>query len=196
MKRKFMMLSMLISSPRQPGDDTGTYLATLIEDLTLMTKWSKASSKPSFVVVIALKKSTFKIQSKGYKDKDGYLILLTLPLTSATRRLQSFSSVCRHCIASPSFSIHHGLFRTSVNTPFRNFFVSCPSLSHRRKRRCTVDEQFVQLLLSCRKPEPLPAELPSESCVCVCELRLPQLSALVESSALAKSYMNHPFVSR
>ncbi|KAL4018173.1 hypothetical protein IC575_021763 [Cucumis melo] len=36
MKRKFMMLSMLISGPRQPGDDIGTYLAPLIEDLKLL----------------------------------------------------------------------------------------------------------------------------------------------------------------
>ncbi|KAL0556571.1 hypothetical protein IC582_005085 [Cucumis melo] len=33
MKRKFIMLSMLISGPRQPGDDIGTYSAPLIEDL-------------------------------------------------------------------------------------------------------------------------------------------------------------------
>ncbi|KAA0047527.1 transposase [Cucumis melo var. makuwa] len=31
-----MMLSMLISGPRQPGDDIGTYLAPLIEDLKLL----------------------------------------------------------------------------------------------------------------------------------------------------------------
>ncbi|KAL0533399.1 hypothetical protein IC582_030238 [Cucumis melo] len=36
MKRKFMMLSILISGPRQPGDDIGTYLAPLIEDLKLL----------------------------------------------------------------------------------------------------------------------------------------------------------------
>ena len=38
MKKKFMMLSMLISGPRQPGDDIGTYLAPLIEDLKLLWK--------------------------------------------------------------------------------------------------------------------------------------------------------------
>ncbi|KAL0546419.1 hypothetical protein IC582_016327 [Cucumis melo] len=36
MKRKLMMLSMLILGPRQPGDDIGTYLAPLIEDLKLL----------------------------------------------------------------------------------------------------------------------------------------------------------------
>ncbi|KAA0058474.1 uncharacterized protein E5676_scaffold606G001730 [Cucumis melo var. makuwa] len=36
MKRKYMMLSMLISGPKQPGDDIGTYLAPLIEDLKLL----------------------------------------------------------------------------------------------------------------------------------------------------------------
>ncbi|KAL0546093.1 hypothetical protein IC582_015998 [Cucumis melo] len=38
MKRKFMMLSMLISGPRQPRDDIGTYLAPPIEDLKLLWK--------------------------------------------------------------------------------------------------------------------------------------------------------------
>ena len=36
MKRKYMMLSMLISGPKQLGDDIGTYLAPLIEDLKLL----------------------------------------------------------------------------------------------------------------------------------------------------------------
>ena len=36
MKRKYMMLSMLISRPKQPGDDIGIYLAPLIEDLKLL----------------------------------------------------------------------------------------------------------------------------------------------------------------
>ena len=35
MKRKFMMLSMLISGPRQPGNDIDVYLAPLIDDLKL-----------------------------------------------------------------------------------------------------------------------------------------------------------------
>ena len=34
MKRKYMMLSMMISSPRQPGNDIDVYLSLLIEDLT------------------------------------------------------------------------------------------------------------------------------------------------------------------
>ena len=37
MKRKFMMLSLLISGPRQPGNDIDVYLAPLIEDL--ITLW-------------------------------------------------------------------------------------------------------------------------------------------------------------
>ncbi|KAA0039485.1 transposase [Cucumis melo var. makuwa] len=36
LKRKYMMLSMLISKPKQPGNDIGTYLAPLIEDLKLL----------------------------------------------------------------------------------------------------------------------------------------------------------------
>ena len=37
MKRKFTMLSLLISGPRQPGNDIDIYLAPLIEDL--VTLW-------------------------------------------------------------------------------------------------------------------------------------------------------------
>ena len=33
MKRKYMMLSMMISGPRQPGNDIDVYLSLLIEDL-------------------------------------------------------------------------------------------------------------------------------------------------------------------
>jgi len=34
MKQKYMMLSMMISGPRQPGNDIDVYLSSLIEDLT------------------------------------------------------------------------------------------------------------------------------------------------------------------
>jgi len=34
MKRKYMMLSLMISGPRQPGNDIDVYLSLLIEDLT------------------------------------------------------------------------------------------------------------------------------------------------------------------
>ena len=33
MKRKFMMLSLLLLGPRQPGNDIDVYLASLLEDL-------------------------------------------------------------------------------------------------------------------------------------------------------------------
>lgn len=36
MKRKFMMLSLLISEPKQPGNDIDVYLTPLIEDLKIM----------------------------------------------------------------------------------------------------------------------------------------------------------------
>ena len=36
MKRKYMMLSMMISCPKQLGNDIDVYLSTLIEDLKLM----------------------------------------------------------------------------------------------------------------------------------------------------------------
>ena len=40
MTRKFMMLSLLISGPQQPGNNIGVFLAPLIDDLT--TLWEKA----------------------------------------------------------------------------------------------------------------------------------------------------------
>ena len=36
MKRKFMMLSLLISGPKQPGNDIDVYLESLIEDLQIL----------------------------------------------------------------------------------------------------------------------------------------------------------------
>ena len=36
MKRKFMLLSLLISGPQQPGNDIDVYLSPLIEDLKLL----------------------------------------------------------------------------------------------------------------------------------------------------------------
>ena len=36
MKRKYMMLSMMISGPRQPGNDIDVYLNPLVEDLKLL----------------------------------------------------------------------------------------------------------------------------------------------------------------
>jgi len=36
MKRKYMMLSMMISRPRQPGNVINVYLSPLIEDLRLL----------------------------------------------------------------------------------------------------------------------------------------------------------------
>jgi len=36
MKRKYMMLSMMISGPKQLGNDINVYLSLLIEDLKLM----------------------------------------------------------------------------------------------------------------------------------------------------------------
>ena len=39
MKRKFVMLTMLISSPKQPGNDIDVYLAPLIKELKMF--WEK-----------------------------------------------------------------------------------------------------------------------------------------------------------
>jgi len=39
MKRKYMRLSLIISSPRQPGNDKDAYLSPLVEDLK--TLWEE-----------------------------------------------------------------------------------------------------------------------------------------------------------
>jgi hypothetical protein len=39
MKRKFIMMSVLIPGPRQPGNDIDVYLRPLVEELLLL--WSK-----------------------------------------------------------------------------------------------------------------------------------------------------------
>jgi len=41
MKRKYMMFSMMISGPRQPGNDIDVYLSSLIEDLSEL--WDKGA---------------------------------------------------------------------------------------------------------------------------------------------------------
>ena len=38
MKQKFVMLTMLISGPKQPGNDIDVYLAPLIEDLKMLSE--------------------------------------------------------------------------------------------------------------------------------------------------------------
>jgi len=42
MKRKYLMLSMIISGPRQPGNDIDIYLSPLIEELTKL--WDESFS--------------------------------------------------------------------------------------------------------------------------------------------------------
>jgi len=54
MKRKYMMLSMMISGPKQPGNDIDVYLSPLIEDLKLM--WDQ-----SVAVFDGIANETFKI---------------------------------------------------------------------------------------------------------------------------------------
>mgnify|MGYP001796662083 CR=1 FL=1 len=39
LERKFIMLSMIISGPKQPGNDIDVYLTSLIDDLMLL--WEK-----------------------------------------------------------------------------------------------------------------------------------------------------------
>ena len=36
MKRKYMMMSLMISGPKQPGNDIDVYLASLIDDLQIL----------------------------------------------------------------------------------------------------------------------------------------------------------------
>lgn len=43
MKRKYMLLSMMISNPRQPGKDIDIYLKLLIDDLKINVSESESS---------------------------------------------------------------------------------------------------------------------------------------------------------
>ena len=54
MNQKYMMLSMMISSPRQPGNDIDVYLSPLIEDLTKL--WGKG-----VIVFDGYQNETFKL---------------------------------------------------------------------------------------------------------------------------------------
>ncbi|XP_071700146.1 uncharacterized protein [Rutidosis leptorrhynchoides] len=56
MKRKYIMMSLLIQGPKQPGNDIDVYLAPLIDDL--QTLWS-----PGVSVYDAYKKETFNLRS-------------------------------------------------------------------------------------------------------------------------------------
>ncbi|XP_020271977.1 uncharacterized protein LOC109847145 [Asparagus officinalis] len=56
MKRKYMMLSILISGPRQPGNDIDVYLAPLIEDLKLL--WEEGVD-----VYDAYRKDNFRLKA-------------------------------------------------------------------------------------------------------------------------------------
>ncbi|XP_071700545.1 uncharacterized protein [Rutidosis leptorrhynchoides] len=56
MKRKYIMMSLLIQGPKQPGNDIDVYLAPLIDDL--QTLWN-----PGVAVYDAYKKETFNLRS-------------------------------------------------------------------------------------------------------------------------------------
>ncbi|XP_071704067.1 uncharacterized protein [Rutidosis leptorrhynchoides] len=56
MKRKYIMMSLLIQGPKQPGNDIDVYLASLIDDL--QTLWN-----PGVAVYDAYKKETFNLRS-------------------------------------------------------------------------------------------------------------------------------------
>ena len=69
MKRKYMMLSMTISGPRQPGNHIDVYLSPLIEDLTKL--WDKG-----VLVFDAFRNETFQIRLYNYNRSllNGYKI--------------------------------------------------------------------------------------------------------------------------
>ena len=56
MKRKYMMLSMMISGPRQPGNDIDIYLSSLVEDLKNL--WDEG-----VLVFDAFHKETFEMRA-------------------------------------------------------------------------------------------------------------------------------------
>jgi len=59
MKQKYMMLSMMIFGPKQPGNDIDVYLSPLIEDLKLM--WDQGVE-----VFDGFANETFNIYECGY----------------------------------------------------------------------------------------------------------------------------------
>ena len=76
MKRKYMMLSMMISDLKQPGNDINIYLSPLIEDLNLM--WDQGVE-----VFDGVANETFKLHSmlfciindfRAYGNLSGYIV--------------------------------------------------------------------------------------------------------------------------
>ena len=73
MKRKYMMLSMMISGPRQPGNDIDIYLSPLIEDLK---KLCDAILPRKGLVTRAMSK---RLQEDWARvDKEGLRVLMNL----------------------------------------------------------------------------------------------------------------------
>ncbi|CAO2827403.1 unnamed protein product [Amaranthus hypochondriacus] len=100
MKRKYLMLSMLISGPRQPGNDIDIYLAPLIEDLKMV--WESGVE-----VFDAHRNETFKLKAmlfgtindfpaygnlSGYSVK-GYEACPICDKETASKRLQKSKKV-------------------------------------------------------------------------------------------------------
>ncbi|CAM9002694.1 unnamed protein product [Rhodiola kirilowii] len=52
MKHRYMMLSLFISRPRQPGNDIDVSLAPLIDDLKLL--WNEDASKQEYFIMHAM----------------------------------------------------------------------------------------------------------------------------------------------
>ena len=77
MKQKYMMLSMMISGPRQPGNDIDVYLSPLVEDLRKL--WDEG-----IVVFDAFCKEMFEIRAMlfciindfpAYGNLSGYSVM-------------------------------------------------------------------------------------------------------------------------
>ena len=97
MKRKYMMLSMMISGPRQPGNDIDVYLNPLIEDLTKL--WDEG-----VVVFDGYQNDTFKLRA---------MLFCTINNFSAYRNLSEYSvkghRACPICEEDKSYvQLKHG----------------------------------------------------------------------------------------
>lgn len=86
MKRKYILLSILIQGPKQPGNDIDVYLASLVEDLKVL--WNKGVQ-----VWDAYKRENFTLRSLLFCTINDYPALSNLSGQS-----RKGAKVCTHCL--------------------------------------------------------------------------------------------------
>ena len=120
MKRKYMMLSMMISGPRQPGNDIDVYLSPLVEDLRKL--WDEG-----VVVFDVFRKETFEMRA---------MLFCTINDFPAYGNLSGYSvkghHACPICEENTSYTqLKHG--RKTVYSRHRRFLT--PNHPYRRLRK-------------------------------------------------------------